>query len=86
MNKKFAKKLDTIKESIDWWKEESVAVSFAAEELDYRYEIGELTESELLKKTRELDNRILYLMAKGRFENRALFEAFANHINENKQI
>jgi hypothetical protein len=73
----FSKQANMCKKSIDWWREESVKTAFAAEELGWRYEIGELTEEELFKKTKELDNRILYLMAKGGFENRQLFETFA---------
>lgn len=73
----FLKQANMCKKSIDWWREESVKVAFEAEELNWRYEIGELTEEELFKKTKELDDRILYLMAKGGFENRQLFETFA---------
>lgn len=84
MNKEFSKKINLIKDSIDWWREESVFTAFEAEELCYRYEIGELTEEELLRKTKELDNRILYLMAKGNFEHKNLFETFAQSNHEKK--
>jgi hypothetical protein len=85
MNKKFLNRVKINKESIDWWREESMRCAFMAEELNFRYDIGELTEEELLKKTKELDNRILYLMAKGGFENRNLFETFAEYQNERDQ-
>ena len=84
MNKEFSNKIKLMKKSIDWWREESIKTAFAAEELGFRYEIGELTEEELLKETKKLDNRVLYLMGKGGFENKILFETFASHINEKK--
>jgi hypothetical protein len=82
MNKQFLNNVKMSKNSIDWWREQSIECAFAAEELNFRYETGELTEEELFKKTKELDNRILYLMAKGGFENRNLFEIFTGYINE----
>jgi len=82
MNKEFSKKVESIKKSIDWWREESVNCAFAAEEINWQYEMGMLTEEEVFEKTKELDNRILYLMAKGGFENRQLFETFAGYKNE----
>ena len=78
MNEDFLNKVRLSKESIDWWMDQSVQTAFDAEEIWYLYDIGEITEEELLEKTRELDNRILYLMAKGSFENRNLFETFTN--------
>tara|TARA_B100000029_G_scaffold203361_1_gene201532 strand:- start:33 stop:275 length:243 start_codon:yes stop_codon:yes gene_type:complete len=75
----FSKQANMCKKSIDWWREESIKTAFEAEELNFRYEIGELTEEELLAKTKELDNKILYLMSKGGFENRQLFETFAEY-------
>lgn len=77
MNEDFLNKVELSKISIDWWREESIKTAFAAEELGWLYEMGELTEEELLIETKELDNRILYLMAKGGFEHRNLFETFA---------
>ena len=47
----FSKQANMCKKSIDWWREESVKTAFAAEGLGWRYEIGELTEEELFKKT-----------------------------------
>ena len=82
---KFSDKINSIKESIDWRREESVKTAYEAEELWFRYERGEFTEEELLIKTKELDNRILYLMAKGGFENRNLSETFAKETNESKK-
>ena len=77
MNKEFVEKIKMAKSSIDWWREESVKTAFEAEELGWRYEVGELTEEELLIKTEELDNKILYLMGKASFEHKNLFETFA---------
>jgi hypothetical protein len=82
MNKQFLDRVKMSKNSIDWWREESIKCAYAAEELNFLYEMGELTEEELFKETKELDNRILYLMAKGGFENRTLFETFAAYENE----
>ena len=79
MNKEFLNKVKLSKESIDWWMDQSVQTAFEAEEIWWLYESGGITEEELLVKTRELDNRILYLMAKGSFENRNLFETFATY-------
>ena len=85
MSTKFSDQATIGKQSIDWWREESVKTEFAAEELGFLYEMGELTEEELLKETKALDNRILYLMAKGGFENRNLFETFAQYRDEKSQ-
>ncbi len=82
MDEDFLKRVETSKESIDWWREQSIQTAYEAEEVNYRWEIGELTDEELLEKTKELDNKILYLMAKGGFENRNLFETFASRITE----
>ena len=85
MNEDFLNKVRLSKESIDWWMDESVQTAFEAEEIWFLYEMGEITEEELLVKTKLLDNRILYLMAKGGFENRNLFETFAKEAqNERK--
>jgi hypothetical protein len=85
MNEDFLNKVKLSKESIDWWMDESVQTAFEAEEIWWLYDMGELTEEELLVKTKELDDRILYLMAKGGFENRNLFETFTKEIeNEEK--
>ena len=78
MDKDFLKKVETSKESIDWWRDESVQTAYEVEEINYRWEIGELTDEELLEKTKELDNKILYLMSKGEFEHRSLFETFTS--------
>jgi hypothetical protein len=85
MNEDFLNKVKLSKESIDWWMDESVQTAFEAEEIWFLYEMGELTEEELLVKTKALDDRILYLMAKGGFENKNLFEIFTKEIkNEEK--
>ena len=76
MNEDFLNKVKLSKESIDWWMDESVQTAFEAEEIWFLYDTEQITEEELLVKTKELDNRILYLMAKGAFENKNLFETF----------
>jgi len=87
MNEEFLNRIKSIKKSIDWWREESVKTAYEAEELGFRYDIGEINEEELLIKTKELDNRILYLMGKGDFEIRQLFETFAmKQANESKEV
>ena len=85
MNEDFLNKVKLSKESIDWWMDESVQTAFEAEEIWWLYDMGEITEEELLVKTRRLDNRILYLMAKGAFENRNLFETFAKEPKDNEE-
>ena len=85
MDEDFLKRVETSKQSIDWWREQGIQAAFEAEEINYRWEIGELTDDELLEKTKDLDNKILYLMAKGGFENRNLFETFAKVYNENER-
>ena len=54
MNKNFSKKLEMYKKSIDWWQEESLKIVFESEELEWLYEMGELTEEEVVKKTTEI--------------------------------
>jgi len=85
MNEDFLNKVKLSKESIDWWMDQSVQTAFDAEEIWWLYDMGDITEEELLVKTRELDNRILYLMAKGAFENRNLFETFTKESKDNEE-
>jgi len=85
MNEDFLNKVRLSKESIDWWMDQSVQTAFDAEEIWWLYDRGEITEEELLVKTRELDNRILYLMAKGAFENKNLFETFTKAAQNEKK-
>ena len=78
MNKNFSKKLEMYKKSIDWWQEESLKIVFESEELEWLYEMGELTEEEVVEKTTEIKQRMNYLMVKGMFEHNNLFQEFAN--------
>ena len=65
------------KKSIDWWKEESFKTMLEVEHVNDLYESGQLKEDELLDKMRELSDKINYLAQKGEFEQRGLFEIFA---------
>jgi hypothetical protein len=82
MNEKFLQQVGVSKESIDWWQEQATQTAFEAEELNFRYEMGELTEEELLIETKKLDGKIGYLMAKGNFEHKTLFETFTKEITK----
>lgn len=67
-----------IKKSIDWWKEESFRTTLEVEFVNIQYENGELTEEEVIDKMRELSDKINYLAQKGAFEQRGLFDVFAD--------
>jgi len=78
MDKNFSKKLEMYKKSIDWWQEESLKIIFEAEEAEWLYEVGELTEEEVVEKTTEIRQKMKYLMVKGMFEQSNLFQEFTN--------
>tara|TARA_Y100000310_G_scaffold317752_1_gene370990 strand:+ start:1104 stop:1349 length:246 start_codon:yes stop_codon:yes gene_type:complete len=76
MKKDIDNQISLIKESIDWWKEESFKTSLEAEHINMLYELGEIREEEAVDKLQELSNRINYLSQKGVFEQKGLFETF----------
>lgn len=85
MNEKFLQQVKMSKESIDWWRDQAIETTFIAEELNFLYEIGELTEEELISETKKLDGKIGYLMAKGDLEHQILFETFSKEIKDEKR-
>tara|TARA_R100000808_G_C2146685_1_gene154623 strand:- start:2227 stop:2469 length:243 start_codon:yes stop_codon:yes gene_type:complete len=76
MKKEFSKKVDLYKESIGWWRDQSMQLAFEAEELDYMYEMGMLSEEEVLVQTQQINEKMNYLMKKGIFEHENLFREF----------
>ena len=77
MKRNINNQIKLIKKSIDWWKEESFKTMLEVEHVNDLYESGQLKEDELLDKMRELSDKINYLAQKGEFEQRGLFEIFA---------
>tara|TARA_R100000458_G_C8277395_1_gene252899 strand:+ start:2787 stop:3029 length:243 start_codon:yes stop_codon:yes gene_type:complete len=80
MKRSFTNKIILYKKSIEWWRDQSVQLSYEAEELDWMYEMGMLTDEEVVIKTKELNEKMSYLMKKGLFEHENLFKEFT--INE----
>tara|TARA_B100000287_G_scaffold432044_1_gene490521 strand:+ start:6242 stop:6484 length:243 start_codon:yes stop_codon:yes gene_type:complete len=80
MKRSFTNKINLYKKSIEWWRDQSVQLSYEAEELDWMYEMGMLTDEEVVIKTKELNEKMSYLMKKGLFEHENLFKEFT--INE----
>ena len=80
MKRSFSNKIDLYKKSIEWWRDQSMQLSFEAEELDWMYEMEMLTDEEVIEKTKELNQKMNYLINKGMFEHENLFKEFT--INE----
>ena len=76
MKRSFTNKIILYKKSIEWWRDQSVQLSYEAEELDWMYEMGMLTDEEVVIKTKELNEKMSYLMKKGLFEHENLFKEF----------
>ena len=74
---KLNNQLKMLKASIDWWRDESLKTSFEVEEINSEFERGEITESEVISKLNELNNRMDYLHRKGFYEQRNLFDYFS---------
>lgn len=68
--------LNTLKKSIDWWKNESINVSCEVEEVAHQFESGIISEDEVLLVLENLNNKISYLNKKGLYEQRNLFNYF----------
>ncbi len=80
MKTKINNQIKLFKESIDWWKEESLKTSLEVEELQVLFESGAITEEEVIDQVRELNNKMDYLHRKGQFEQRNLFESFVSTV------
>ena len=80
MKTKINNQIKLFKESIDWWKEESLKTSLEVEELQVLFESGAITEEEVIGQVRELNNKMDYLHRKGQFEQRNLFESFVSTV------
>ena len=74
------KKLKFFKESIDWWREETMKTSEEVEEIQVLFEAGAISEEEVIDQVRELNDRMDYLFRKGQFEQRNLFEIFVSNV------
>ena len=68
--------LNTLKKSIDWWKNESINVSCEVEEVAHQFESGIISEDEVVLVLENLNNKISYLNKKGLYEQRNLFNYF----------
>tara|TARA_Y100001934_G_C11582193_1_gene419347 strand:- start:173 stop:421 length:249 start_codon:yes stop_codon:yes gene_type:complete len=73
-------KLKFFKESIDWWREETMKTSEEVEEIQVLFEAGAISEEEVIDQVRELNDRMDYLFRKGQFEQRNLFEIFVSNV------
>ena len=58
------KKLKFFKESIDWWREETMKTSEEVEEIQVLFEAGAISEEEVIDQVRELNDRMDYLFRK----------------------
>ena len=67
-----------IKESIDWWQEESLKTAFECDRIEKLYEAGEIAEEDIFDELQDLCNKISYLSQKGAFEHRQLLESAKN--------
>jgi hypothetical protein len=77
MKRKFNNHLRMLKQSIDWWREESLKTSFEVEKINDKFEKGIISESEVLDELSELNDRMDYLYRKGFYEQKNLFEFFS---------
>ena len=80
MKLKINNQIKLFKESIDWWREESLKTSLEVEELQVLFESGAITEEEVVEQVRDLNNKMDYLHRKGQFEQRNLFDSFVSTV------
>jgi coenzyme F420-reducing hydrogenase gamma subunit len=80
MKLKINNQIKLFKESIDWWREESLKTSLEVEELQILFESGAITEEEVVEQVRDLNNKMDYLHRKGHFEQRNLFDSFVSTV------
>ena len=80
MKTKINNQIELFKESIDWWREESLKTSLEVEELQVLFESGAITEKQVIEQVRDLNNKMDYLHRKGQFEQRNLFDSFVSTV------
>ena len=76
MKKEYYDQIKLIKESIDWWQQESYKTSIEVDKIDQAFENGQIKEDEVISRLRVLSNKINYLAQKGVYEQKSLFEFF----------
>ena len=67
MKPKINSQIKLFKQSIDWWREESLKTSLEVEELQVLFESGAISEEEVIEQEEELGSIKLKLMAKDLF-------------------
>tara|TARA_B000000565_G_C23780415_1_gene375702 strand:+ start:172 stop:417 length:246 start_codon:yes stop_codon:yes gene_type:complete len=80
MKTKINNQIKLFKESIAWWREESLKTSLEVEELQVLFEEGVISEQEVIEQVRDLNNKMDYLHRKGQFEQRNLFDSFVSNV------
>jgi coenzyme F420-reducing hydrogenase gamma subunit len=80
MKSKINSQIKLFKQSIDWWREESLKTSLEVEELQVLFESGAISEEEVVEQVRDLNNKMDYLHRKGHFEQRNLFDSFVSTV------
>tara|TARA_R100000278_G_C5362527_1_gene125947 strand:+ start:139 stop:384 length:246 start_codon:yes stop_codon:yes gene_type:complete len=80
MKPKINSQIKLFKQSIDWWREESLKTSLEVEELQVLFESGAISEEEVIEQVRDLNNKMDYLHRKGQFEQRNLFDSFVSTV------
>ena len=78
MKPKINSQIKLFKQSIDWWREESLKTSLEVEELQVLFESGAITEKQVIEQVKDLNNKMDYLHRKGQFEQRNLFDSFVS--------
>ena len=79
MKRELNNHLKLLKESIDWWKRESLKAEFEVEEINIEFEKGLITENQVIERLKEVSDRIDYLYRKGEYEKRNLFNVIQYH-------
>jgi hypothetical protein len=79
MKRELNNHLRLLKESIDWWKEESLKTEIEVEEINTEFEKGLISETEVIDRLTEISNKIDYLYRKGEYEKRNLFNVIQHH-------
>ena len=79
MKRELNNHLRLLKESIDWWKEESLKTEIEVEEINTDLEKGLISETEVIDRLTEISNKIDYLYRKGEYEKRNLFNVIQHH-------
>ena len=79
MKRELNNHLRLLKESNDWWKEESLKTEIEVEEINTELEKGLISETEVIDRLTEISNKIDYLYRKGEYEKRNLFNVIQHH-------